>query len=354
MFKTVRSILLLTAAVSLMGCSEQPANSNKQPKPRPVKLITLEQAGERQSITYPAVVDAVQSSRLAFQVGGLIETVNVIAAQQVKQGDVLMQLEQRDFQNKLNSAKAQFDTSQSEYTRAKTLVESGVISTSEMEQITSNRDVAKAQLDSAEKALSDTVLKAPFDGIVLEVPVKSLETVQAGTYAVGVMGNGLMEAIINLPASVVARASADVHPEAYVMLDVAPDSPIPATFRRANLEADPSTQTYQVRFAFNHPENLNVLPGMTASVSISFFPSTNEDGIALSVPTFAIVYQNGQHFVWVVDPETMTVTKREITIREGVGESVVITSGLVMGESIVGAGATYLAEGMKVREWVKS
>lgn len=354
MFKISLLALIIAGSLSITGCTQKTEEQSSEPKPRPVKLIAIEQAGEQQTLTYPAVVDAVQSSKLAFQVSGLVEKVNVIAAQEVKLGDVLMQLEQRDFQNNLDSAKAQFNTAQSEFTRAQSLTKEGVISASEMEQITSNRDVAKAQLDSAEKALSDTVLKAPFDGFVLEVPAKSLENIQAGSYAVGVMGGELMEAVINIPASIVARANTDVQPNASVILDAAPDTPIPATFRRANLEADPSTQTYQVRFAFSHPTNLNVLPGMTASVNLSFFPNSSDGGLAVSVPTFAILFQDEKHYVWVVNSKDMTVAKREVSIRDGIGESVVITSGLAPGETIVGAGATYLAEGMVIREWDKS
>ena len=50
----------------------------------------------------------------------------------------------------------------------------------------------------------------------------------------------------------------------------------------------------------------------------------------------------------------MTVSKRKVTVKEGIGSRLVIEAGLNPGDIIVGAGASYLAEGMKVREWIKS
>ena len=69
------------------------------------------------------------------------------------------------------------------------------------------------------------------------------------------------------------------------------------------------------------------------------------------IPAAAIVTESEGQFVWVVDMETMTVSKRSITLQEGVGETLVVLAGLSEGESIVGAGASYLFEGMQIRAY---
>ncbi len=71
-------------------------------------------------------------------------------------------------------------------------------------------------------------------------------------------------------------------------------------------------------------------------------------------PTKPIVAQAGKTYVWVVATDSMTVSKREVMVQDGIGENLVITSGLEAGETIVGAGAHYLAQGMQVRRWDKS
>ncbi len=284
--KIATVFLGLSAVAIVSGCGQPAEPAQQQAKVRPVKLIEVAQRNTAQVQTFPAVIDAVQTSRLAFQVNGQIQELNVIAAQQVQQGDVIAKLDQRDFVTNLNSAKAQFDASQSEYQRAIKLVEDGVVSSSEFEQIESKRDIAKASFDSAEKALADSVLTAPYDAYVLDVPVKELDNVTVGMPVVGLMGLGQMEAIVNIPASIVATVSEDYQPSAKVRLEAIPGSPIHATFRRANLEADPATQTYQVRFAFNPPLGINVLPGMNATLEVDFTLG-NEDSLAVTVPNQA-------------------------------------------------------------------
>ena len=58
-------------------------------------------------------------------------------------------------------------------------------------------------------------------------------------------------------------------------------------------------------------------------------------------------------FVWIVDQDSMTVSKREVTVSDGIGETAIVTEGLEMGETIATAGASYLAEGMQVRPWTE-
>ena len=74
----------------------------------------------------------------------------------------------------------------------------------------------------------------------------------------------------------------------------------------------------------------------------------------LLVPTFDIFEQTGEHFVWTVDAQTMQASKTPVTIENGIGEQLIVTDGLSAGDVIVGAGANYVTEGMKVRPWTKA
>lgn len=68
------------------------------------------------------------------------------------------------------------------------------------------------------------------------------------------------------------------------------------------------------------------------------------------MPLGAISSDGMKTFVWVVDPETMTVTKRIVSIEPSVDKMLTITQGLSLNETIVGTDASYLFEGMLVRE----
>lgn len=352
--KLLACAFTVAIVLSTQGCSEQAKVSEVAKSPRPVKLITIEDAGVARSLTYPATIDAVQSSKLAFQVSGKLEALNVIAAQDVAQGDQLASLEKRAFNNQLSSANAQYEAALSDYERGKTLAKNGVISTRELEQLKSKKEVAESSFDSAKKALSDSTLLAPYNAVVAAVPVKNLENVNSGQHIVTLFGKGQMEAIVNIPASIVATVDASTDRQVFVILEAAPESHIHATFRRANLEADTASQTYEVRFAFTAPEGLNILPGMNASLRIDFAGLKGTTSSLVSVPTFAIFQENGQHFVWKVASSDMSVTKTLVTVQDGIGEKLVVIAGLASGDVIVGAGANYLTEGIVVRPWTKS
>ncbi len=138
-----------------------------------------------------------------------------------------------------------------------------------------------------------------------------------------------------------------------VILESAPDTRIPATFKEADLLADTVSQTYGVTFTFEPPENIVILPGMSATVELSRARVGQASTRRISVPLSAVSSDGESTFVWAVDQDTMTVSQREVTVVDGVGEFVVVTEGLEPGESIATAGASFLADGMQVRPWTE-
>lgn len=352
--KYLRMFLAIVAVTVLACCGKEEVDQPREPSVRPVKLVTIAEAATERSSQYPAVIDAAQLSKLSFQVGGLLKELPVQEAQEVERGAIIAKLDQRDFRSKMASAKAQYDNADKEYRRAVRLAKENAIARSVLEQRKSQRDIAKAQLDSAVKALGDTVMRAPFSGVIAQVPVKRLQNVQAGELVATVMSKGELKATINLPARVIAQVRTRTIKRAYVFLDAAPQNRIDATFREASLVADATSQTYAVTFTFQPPDHLVILPGMSATMELVWSPKeASPQNSYVSVPLAAVMSEGNAQFIWVVNNQTMTVSKRQVTIEEGVGETVIVTDGLKPGETIAGAGATYLAEGMKVRPWTK-
>ena len=120
------------------------------------------------------------------------------------------------------------------------------------------------------------------------------------------------------------------------------------TLKAFAAEADPQTQTYEVVLGLVPPQELTVLPGMSAEV----FPEGGGDAAAgrLLVPLKAVsAGPDGAPTLWFVDPETSRVTRRAIEVGEIRGSDVVVLRGVQAGERIVTAGVDHLREGMLVR-----
>ncbi len=320
---------------------------------RPAKLITVSQAQQETAVRLPAIVGAADSSLLTFQVTGLLQELLVSEGETVERGQVLARLDQRDFRNSVTSAQAEFQNAQSEFERAEQLVERGTVARSVFDQRRSQRDVARAALDSARKRLDDTVIRAPFAGVIAEIYVEAFESVGAQQRVLTLQSAGDAEAIVQVPASLVINIQQLEPLETALTLDAAPGVRLPAIFVESASAADPTTQTFEARFAFTPPDDLVVLPGMTGLLFARFrTPAANgqADGVA-TVPLSAVLAEAGEPYVWLVDQETMTVTRRSVEVGQGVDESVVILSGLVDGDVIVGAGGAYLFEGAKIRAY---
>ena len=353
-----RLIFTLAALTFLSACSESESltSTEQQAKQlsqiRPAKIIQLKSKSAESTLSYPAVVGSQNLSTLAFEVAGRVSELGVVEAQVVKKGDLLAKLDQQDLNAKLTSAKAQYSNANKEYNRALRLIKANAISRSELDKRKSKNDVDKALYQSAKKALENSVIIAPFDGNIAKISVKLRQVVQPGEAVLSILGNGGLEAKFNLPSSILAKANANSKEtiQASISLDSAVDIKIPARFKEISLQADGSSQTHEVTFTFKAPKNLNVLPGMNAVVWFKD-PRSAQNSALLEVPLTAIGTEAEQKFVWVVNPESMVVAKRNISLANEVGESIQVLEGLTAGEKIIAAGIFYLSEGMTVRAW---
>lgn len=348
MSKSVYRSVLFIPLCMLIGCAEEKPVLETSLEGRPVKVIQVGTGDAVNLNRFPAVIDAGQRTSLSFAVGGVVESVSVSESDEIGKGEEIAKLDPRDFETARVSAQAAFSNAEDEYQRAVRLAEQDAIATSVLEQRRTQRDVAKAQLDTAEKALQDSVIVAPFDGVVAELPVRRRQTVSPGSEVATIIALDTLEATVNLPASIVAQVPNEEDRSAVVNLDAAPDQRIMAAFKEANLVADATSQTYAVTFSFAAPDGLLVLPGMSATVTIN--RSSNGASESVVVPLSAIQSDGNGQYVWIVDSEALTVSRRDITVQPGVGENVQVT-GLMSGDEIVGAGGSYLSDGLKISRW---
>lgn len=151
-------VAVAAAAALLTSCSG--GGDDEAEIVRPAKLFTVQNSEDRLDVSFPAIIEASQSSMMAFQVGGRIESFPVREGQQVRRGAVIARLGQRRYRNAVNSAQADYANAQSEYQSAVALMDEDAIAKITVDQRRAKRDIARANLDSARQDLSDTTLRA--------------------------------------------------------------------------------------------------------------------------------------------------------------------------------------------------
>ncbi|MDP2565253.1 efflux RND transporter periplasmic adaptor subunit [Pseudoalteromonas marina] len=353
-FNYLKLTVFILSVYFLNGCSDNNnQNESTLAASKPAKLLTIKESNLEQFLRYPATVKPQKSSDLSFEVSGIVKEVLVTESQRVNAGDVIAILDSRDIKESYNAALSQFNIADKEYQRMLKLMGTNAIAKNELDKRRSDKEVAETKLKTAKKALEDTTLKAPFSCLIAELNLKEKQVVQAGSTAVSIIADGLMEATINLPASVIATAKPQSasNTAAFVTFVFDPSNKLPAVFQEANLNADATSQTYQVKFAFKSPENLNILPGMNATVWFKDPTSTLNDKGLVQVPLSAIGIENEKTYVWKVTPDTGTVSKQIVTLEKSATENAIIKEGLVSGDVIVTAGIASLYEGIQVHAW---
>ena len=202
---------------------------------------------------------------------------------------------------------------------------------------------AKLQLD-------DCTLRAPYDGVVAQRLVEERQNVRAMEPVVRFQDDEL-EIIVDVPETVMV---ADIRTADIVQMVAqasgAPGVQFPVTIREIAKEADPTTQTFRVRAAMEAPKNVQILPGMTATVTVTFRRASIL-GNQLLVPVSAVMTPAGGQgpVVWVVGPD-QTVSPRPVKVGAVTGGRIEIVEGLQPGDRIVVAGVTQLRDGQKVRD----
>ncbi len=344
-----RLCCVAAAILAAAGCSEEPEKAPAEAPARPAKLIEIAAAETLRSFVLPADIEAAASADLAFPLAGQVRSIAVREGDRIAEGAEIARLYQTHLLAKRTAAAIGYEMANSEFRRAEQLIARGAISRAVHEQRKARRDVTKAALEAAKKRYDDnSVLRAPFAGIVAVVHTKAFQNVAAREAVVTLQSTGAARAVAQVPATLLAESKRFRPMETLLLLDAAPDTPIAAAFHSIATRADPARQTFRAQFAFTPPADLVVLPGMTGTLrATAAFPG--ETGIA--VPIEAVLSEADKRYVWVVDVGSMTVSKREVTLGGGVGPTLPVIAGLAAGETVVAAGVSYLHEGMRIRRY---
>ncbi len=347
--KGLSGLLVLLIGFTLAGCG--PQEEAKQEVIRPVKSIVVGGDGASLKRTFPGKIRAAEKVDLAFQVSGQLTKLNVRNGQEVKKGEILAQLDNRDFVSNLKAAKAEFNRAQAQFERMAELVERQLVSRSEYDQKKASRDVAESDVERTQKALNDTSLRAPFAGVIANRHVENFQDVTAKQAIISLQDPSDLEVVINIPENSILRATADrsqINPVA--SFDALPDKQFTLNLKEFATQADPNTQTFELVFIMDSPEGLTVLPGMSVSVTASV-PDRNATSTVKTVPATALFADReggNSQYVWIINEADMSISRRAVQVGSLRGQNVEVIEGVSSGERIVTAGVHYLEEGQKV------
>lgn len=309
-----------------------------------VKTDTVKVYGSGKSASFPGRIKAGDDINLSFRIAGPIASINVSAGNYVRKGQVLAQIDQRDYEIQLAATEAEYNQIKNEADRVIALYKKDVVTENQYYKAVHGLEQITAKYDSHKNALADTKLVAPYDGYVQRTYYSAKETVGAGMPVVAMIGTATMEVEINIPSNVYAKrdeiesfvCTSDIYPGKEYPLEMA------GMNRKANLN-----ELYTVYLNLKTPKDYPPLtPGMNVKVEMRY-KSTVEDRYL--VPINALISGKTGSSVWVYNTDNGTISKREI-VTDGINNRgcAIVLAGLENGEVVVSAGASSLKEGQKV------
>lgn len=309
-----------------------------------VRLFTVRNAGTTTVQDFPGRVVAAEEVNLAFKVSGTLWRVAVEEGSRINKGQLVAEMDPRDYQVQLDAAEAEYMRVKSEAERVMALYADSVSTADAYDKARYGLKQVTAKYENARNQLADTKIYAPFNGYVQKRLFDPPTVVAAGMPVVTLVSGGQQEIEINIPASTYLQrkeitsftTSFDFLPDQIIQLRLISMAP------KAN-----ANQLYTVRLAL--PENLSTQPspGMNAMVNVIFNDSVSRKR---EIPSSALFRKDGQTFVWVYNTQSGTIGQRTVTVeRLNTEGNAVITQGISAGERIVTAGVHKLTDKQAVK-----
>ena len=350
---SLRLTLALGLALTLTACREE---RPVEQVIRPVKAIVVQEHSGDVVRSFSGDMRARIESTLGFRVPGKIVERLVNIGDEVKVGQVIARLDDKDLILSENSAKAAVQSAKSRLAvakdalgRAEKLQPMGYTPEAVVDQRRLEADAAQAALEAAEaqarqagNSTGYAELKADKAGIVTRVQAEAGQVIAAGTPVIALAEAGEIEVAFSVPEQEVTHLAIGQDAELKFWADG--DIKTQGQIREIARQADPGSRTYAVRIAIPNPPVASRL-GMTVTAALKLRPGIPH----ISVPLTALTEINGDSAVYIADRTASTVTSRPVETGGVNADSVKIVSGLKSGEVVVTGGVQFLSDGMQVR-----
>ncbi len=334
-------VLVFLPGIFIAACSNQ-SNGEKEII-RKVKVEKVNQASELLQKDFSGVIEETREVKLAFRVAGPIKSIRVKEGSYIREGELIAEIDPRDYQIQVDVALAQYNQVTAETERVKELYNRKSVSDKDYEKAISGGKLITAQLEHAKDQLRDTKLYAPFSGYIQEINFEKGEMINAGMPFASLIDLNKYRIEVDIPSSLFIKKDKFVS-FSCKSFETGSDE-LPLKLISYNVKAN-TNQLYKLFFQLDPKLNRELKPGMSMQVFIYY---KNPVDASLFVPLDAVFYEGGKSFVWVYNETDSTISRKLVVINGIISDgNVRIEEGLSGNEMIVVAGVHVLKENQKV------
>ncbi|MEI6858858.1 MAG: efflux RND transporter periplasmic adaptor subunit [Shewanella sp.] len=267
-------------------------------------------------------------------------TINFEDGETVKRGRLLVQLQDREQRARVRMAKVNVNDHRRELDRIRSLVSSQTIAELERDRLQTLIDIANAELEQAQSALADRKILAPFNGRLglRQISVGSLLT--PGTVITTLDDISVIKLDFSVPERFLRSLAIGKDIEASAV--AFPDELLIGKVISIDSRINPTTRAVTVRAELPNPDGY-LMPGMLMKVTL-----IQQSRQALILPESAIIPIQDQHFVYLVNDDSIIV-RQQVTLGLRKRGWVEVIEGVKLGEQVVIRGILKVRPGDKVK-----
>ncbi len=350
----------MVLGLTICGCQKKaapPGAAAAGMQAMPVQTVAVSLAPVPQSSEYVATIKSRRSATMQPQVDGRLTEIAVRSGDRVKAGDLLMSIDPLHQQASVDAQKATerqkkvlFDYNAIEIERQKKLFDAGITSRDVFDQAQQAYDNSKADYEAAvasrktlEAQLDYYSIRAPFDGIIGDIPVHVGDYVSSSTLLTTVDENKDLEAYVYVPTERAMQVRQGLEVD---LTDTSGRMLEKSKIDFVSSQVDNALQGILVKAPVHiAPEALRNLQLVKARIVWSTAPMA-------VVPVLAVTRQGGQSFVFVAARQQdghFIATQTPVTLGDTVGNTYSVTSGLNAGDRVIVSSTQFLVNNMPVQ-----
>lgn len=332
----------ITLAVLLACTLSTPSYANKSRGNQSVAVVSEEVATHEisQSLSLIGKLEAAESVIISPEVSGKIDRIAVKANQEVKKGQLLIQLNDDKASAAIKEAQAYLNDEKRKLKEFQRLAKKNAITQTEIDGQKASVDIAQARLEAANANLSDLHISAPFSGTVGFIDFSRGKMVNVGTELLTLDNLSLMQLDLQVPERYLSMLSTGMKVDA---MSQAWGKTV-FSGKVVGIDSRINAETLNLRIRIEFPnKDLKMKPGMLMAAELDF-PAIN----APIIPVQALEYSGTKRYVYVIGDDNK-VARTQVTLGARVENRVVIESGLEIGQDIVVQGLVNMREGVTVK-----
>jgi RND family efflux transporter MFP subunit len=283
----ILSVLIVILSISIISCKGKSKNENTSVETLfPVYVDRVERRTIERTLSFVGNLEPIDKATIVPDISGKLWKIYVDVGERVKKGQVLAELDHRHIDLQLEQARAGFEVAKANledartnYLRMEKLYKENAISSQQFEKIKLAYESAQSQFQQAQAALNlaqyqrdVSIMKAPFDGVIVERLAEEGDVINPMMGGFGSRGGVLVlmnfsKIKVDIDVSEKDILQIKKGQRAYLEVSSIPDRRFIGEVTIVNLAADSMTKTFKVRTEFENPDLL-LKPGTFGTVTV--------------------------------------------------------------------------------------